>query len=37
MLTLVSRPNVEYLCDVKEDPFLYLQDHNKIYGTFKHF
>ena len=26
------RPNVEFLCDVDEDPFLFMEDNDKVYG-----
>ena len=28
-----SRPNVKYFCDINYDPFLFMQDNNKIYSA----
>ena len=27
-----SRPDVTFFCDLDYDPFLYMQDHEKVYG-----
>jgi len=31
--TLVIRPDVRFFCDLNFDPFLIMQDQNKVYGT----
>lgn len=28
----MGRPDVHFHCDVTYDPFLYMEDHNKVYG-----
>jgi len=32
MLTFVARPDVRFFCDLNFDPFLLMQDQNKVYG-----
>jgi hypothetical protein len=32
MLTFVVRPDVRFFCDLNFDPFLLMQDQNKVYG-----
>ena len=27
-----ARPGVDYFCDMNEDPFVFLRDHDKVYG-----
>ncbi len=28
----MSRPDVTFFCDIDYDPFLFMQDNNKMYG-----
>lgn len=28
-----ARPDVRYFCDLDYDPFLFMEDSNKVYGT----
>lgn len=34
---LVVRPDVRFFCDLNFDPFLIMQDQNKVYGTLNTF
>jgi alpha 1,2-mannosyltransferase len=34
VFTLSIRPDVRFFCDLNFDPFLLMQDQNKVYGMF---
>jgi hypothetical protein len=35
LLTIIAlRPDVTFFCDLDFDPFLFMQDHEKVYGAF---
>lgn len=31
-LSIGLRPDVHFHCDIESDPFIYMEDHNKLYG-----
>ena len=33
-LTIARRPDVKFFCDIDYDPFIYMQENEKVYGTF---
>jgi len=35
LLTITLRPDVTFFCDLNFDPFLFMQDNEKVYGTFR--
>jgi len=34
-LTIAIRPDVTFFCDLNFDPFLFMQDHEKVYGAYR--
>ena len=34
-LTITIRPDVTFFCDLDFDPFLFMQDNEKVYGTYR--
>ena len=35
-LTCCLRPGVDFLCNTNYDPFLYMEDNDKVYGTYSY-
>lgn len=33
LLILVDRPDVDFMCNIDFDPFVYMEEHNKTYGA----